>query len=156
MQIRNCKESDIPAIRHFISLCKPLGVHTGYTYWVLFHYFSATCFLLEEDGEMTGYLSGMRSNTFEDVFFVWQIGVAEDCRGKGYSNLLLQKAAEAARRLKCRTMQFTIEPENSKAYNAFSGFAKRNNLKMSTLGKAKYPHSTRETIGHDTIYEVIL
>ena len=156
MPIRNCTEDDIKAIRHFVSLCKPLGVHTGYTYWVLFHYFGGSCFLLEENGTTVGYVSGMKSDTFKDVFFLWQIGVAQESRGQGCAYLLLQEAVKAAKQLQCKAIQFTIESDNEPSFNTFSGFAKRNNLKMSSLGEMSYPHSVRESMEHETIYEIAL
>lgn len=156
MQIRNCKQDDIQKVRHFVSLCKPLGVHTGYTYWMLFHYFGESCYLMEENGVPIGYVSGMKSNTFKDVFFLWQIGVAQEFRGKGYSYLLLEKVVEAAKKLGCKTMQFSIEPDNEASFKTFSGFAKKNNLKMATLGEIKYPHSIRETMEQETLYEITI
>ncbi len=156
MQIRNCRQEDIQKVRHFVSLCKPLGVHTGYTYWMLFNYFHESCFLMEENGQLIGYVSGMQSNTFEDVFFLWQIGVAEECRGRGYSYLLLEKAVEAAKKLGCKTMQFSVETASKTGLKAFSGFATKNNLKMSAIGEINYPHSVRETMEQDTLYEITI
>jgi L-2,4-diaminobutyric acid acetyltransferase len=105
MQIRTCTPGDIQQVRHFVGQCKPLGVHTGYTYWVLFHNFSETCFVIEEEGKIVGYVSGMKSGTLPDVFFVWQIGVAEEMRGKGYSYLLLEEILEAAKKMRCTKLQ---------------------------------------------------
>jgi len=156
LQIRNCKPDDILTVRRFVSLCKPLGVHTGYTYWMLFNYFGDSCFLMEENGVPIGYISGMKSSTFKDVFFLWQIGVAAEFRDRGYAYLLLEKAMEAAKRLDCKVMQFSIESASEVGYKAISGFAKRNNLKMSALGEIKYPHSVRETIEQDTLYEITI
>jgi L-2,4-diaminobutyric acid acetyltransferase len=156
LQIRNCTEEDIKATRNFVSLCKPLGLHTGYTYWMLFHYFGQSCFLMEEDGAPIGYVSGMKSDTFKDVFFLWQIGVAPEFRGRGYAYLLLHEAVKAAKRLECTAIQFTIEADNNASFNTFSGFAKKNNLKMSSVGELKYPHSVRETMEEETIYEIVL
>jgi L-2,4-diaminobutyric acid acetyltransferase len=156
LKIRTCKEEDIAKVRHFVSLCKPLGVHTGYTYWMLFRFFGESCFLMEEKGKVVGYVSGMKSNTFAHVFFVWQIGVGQESRGKGYAYRLLEKAVEAAKGLGCTAIQFTIEPDNEASLGAFSGFAKKNDLKMHARGKIHYPHSVRETVEEETIYEITI
>lgn len=156
MDIRTCKETDIATVRHFVSLCKPLGVHTGYTYWMLFRFFGESCFVMEENGKAVGYISGMKSDTFPYVFFVWQIGVAQECRGKGYSYLLLEKAATAAKQLGCTALQFTIEPDNEASLGAFRGFAQKKNLKIHALETIHYPHSVRETIEEETIYEIAI
>jgi len=111
---------------------------------------------MEENGTTIGYISGMKSDTFKDVFFVWQIGVAQEFRGHGYAYLLLQEEVEAAKRMGCTTIQFTIESDNKASFNTFSGFAKRNNLKMSSLGEMNYPHSIRQTIEQETIYEIAI
>ncbi len=154
MEIRTCKEDDIAKVRHFVSLCKPLGVHTGYTYWMLFRFFGESCFLMEENGKFIGYVSGMKSNTFPHVFFLWQIGVAQERRGKSYAYHLLEKVVEAAKGLGCTAIQFTIEPDNEASLGAFSGFAQKHNLKIHAQGKIHYPHSVKETIEEETIYQI--
>jgi L-2,4-diaminobutyric acid acetyltransferase len=156
MQIRTCAPGDIQKVRHFVSKCKPLGVHTGYTYWVLFHNFSGTCFVMEEEGKIVGYVSGMKSSTFDDVFFLWQIGVAEEMRGKGYSYLLLQKVLEAAKKMRCTKMQMSLEEKDGASFHAINGFAKKHNLNISVAGEARYPHSVNETMYHDTLYEIAI
>ena len=109
---------------------------------------------MEEDGLLIGYLSGMKSTTFKEVFFLWQIGFAEEFRHRGYAYLLLEKAVEIAKQMGCNAMQFSIESASDDGIRAFSGFAKRNNLKMAPLGEINYPHSVRETIEQDTLYEI--
>jgi L-2,4-diaminobutyric acid acetyltransferase len=156
MQIRTCTPDDIQKVRHFVSQCKPLGLHTGYTYWVLFHNFKESCFVMEEESKIVGYVSGLKSSTFDDVFFVWQIGVAEEMRGKGYSYLLLQKVLETAKKMRCTKMQMSLEEKDGASFHAISGFAAKHNLKMSIAGEARYPHSVKEMMYRDTLYEIAI
>jgi L-2,4-diaminobutyric acid acetyltransferase len=135
-------------------MCKPLGVHTGYTYWVMFHHFNESCFVIQDGGNIIGYVSGMKSQSHSDVFFLWQIGVAEEARGKGYSYLLLEKIFEAAKRMNCKKMQFSLEDLDGASFKSFSGFARKHNREMISVGKAKYPHSVRESWEEDTLFEI--
>jgi len=79
---------------------------------------------MEEEGKIVGYVSGMKSSTFHDVFFVWQIGVAEEMRGKGYSYLLLQKVLEAAKKMRCTKLQMSLEEKDGASSHLIKGFAK--------------------------------
>ena len=154
MQIRQCTQEDISAVQKFNSTCSPLAVHTGYTYWILYRYFAESCFVMEENGAIVGLVSGMKSSTHPDVFFLWQIGVARELRGKKLSYLLLEKIEEVAKRLNCRRMQFTIESDNDESLSMFQGFARKRGVELSAIGKAEFPHSKLNTIWVETIYEL--
>lgn len=135
MRIRNCTENDVDAVRDFVTECRPLGIHTPYTYWTLFRYFSEGCFVMEESGKIIGYVSGMKSATGKDVFFLWQLGVAKGHRGKGYSHTLIDKIAECARNCKCKRIELTIEPGNVASLGTFSSYAKKHGLNMKKIGE---------------------
>jgi GNAT superfamily N-acetyltransferase len=164
MQIRTCTTDDIQKVRQFLSQCEPLLVHDDHVYWLLFHHYGETCFLLEEEGKIVGYISGAKSPRFEEVFSVDEIGVAQEMRGKGYSYLLLQKALEAAKKLRCTKMQMfvfevhigVVEAKDGASFHVISGFAKRHNLKMSTIYDASHPGIVEETAYRDTCYEIAI
>jgi L-2,4-diaminobutyric acid acetyltransferase len=109
---------------------------------------------MEENGAIVGLVSGMKSSTHPDVFFLWQIGVARELRGKKLSYLLLEKIEEVAKRLNCRRMQFTIESDNDESLSMFQGFARKRGVELSAIGKAEFPHSKLNTIWVETIYEL--
>ena len=156
MQIRNCTTSDVDKIRQFVNSCKPLTLHTAYTYWVMFNYLSEGCFVMEEDEKAVGYASGVKSSTEEDVFFMWQIGIAEEFRGKGLSQVLIEKIVNVAKKQNCNILQLTIEPDNEASFSTFNNYAKKNNLIMETAGEAKYNDSLSGKTESETLYEIKL
>ena len=48
MIIRKCTVEDVDILRRFVDECKPLELHTPFTYWTLFNYFSNLCFLMAD------------------------------------------------------------------------------------------------------------
>ena len=78
MIIRNCTVEDVDRVRRFVDACKPLELHTSFTYWAIFNYFSNLCFLMIEDEKLIGFISGIRSSLDKDAVYLWQIGVSKE------------------------------------------------------------------------------
>lgn len=156
MIIRNLSTDDIDKIRQFVYLCKPLTLHTPYTYWVLGMYFSDSCFILEHKGRIIGYVSGIKTTAFTDTFFLWQIGIEEKYREKTYAQRLIGKVVEVAKKQKCKFLQFTIEADNKISLQTFISFAAKNDITMEKLEKAKYYDSLSEKHEEETVFQYIL
>lgn len=156
MRIRNFTSEDIDKIRQFVYLCKPLTLHTPYTYWVLSTYFSDSCFILEHKGKIIGYVSSVKSTAIADTLFLWQIGIEERFREKTYSQQLIGKVVETARKQNCKFLQFTIELDNKVSLQTFISFAAKHDLKMEKIGKAKYYDTLSENHEEETVYQFIL
>ncbi|SRR5258708_11608668 len=156
MLVRNCNEKDVDNIRQFVNLCKPLTLHTPYTYWVLFTNFSESCLLIEENNLIVGYISGIKSASLKNTFFIWQIGVRKEFRGKGYAQILIKTIIEVAKKQGCSKIQFTIEPENSISLNTFKNFAVKKNIAMKKLTTLEYHDSLSKENGLEVIYEFII
>lgn len=153
MVVRNCTDKDIDRIRQFVNLCNPLTLHTPYTYHVLFTHFFDSCLVIEENNVIIGYISGIKSSPLKATFFIWQIGIAKEFRGKGYSTLLIEKIIEIAKKQGCTSVQFTIEPDNDKSFNTFSRFAKKNNFVMNKLSTFEYYDSLSGEDNLENVYE---
>ena len=151
--VRNCTVKDIDKIRQFVNLCKPLTLHTPYTYYVLFTHFSDSCLVIEENNSIRGYISGIKSVSLKDTFFIWQIGVEKESRGKGCAYILIEKIMQIARKQGCTKVQFTIEPDNDKSFNTFNNFAKKNNISMKKLSSLKFHDSLSQENGLEIVYE---
>ena len=82
--IRRADRNDAELLQKLSSQCKPLDVHTIYTYWVIVSYFK--CFILEENDMPIGFIASIET---KDILLIWQIGILKDYRGVGYSYLLL-------------------------------------------------------------------
>ena len=130
MRIRSIESRDIGTIRVLIDICKPLDLHTPFTYWILSEYFNNTCLVLEDEETIFGYTGGMKSSSKEGVFYLWQIGLLPNYRGKGYFGLLLDRVIEEAKKTGCHSLEFSVLSNNYQSINAFSNYAKEKGLPM--------------------------
>jgi L-2,4-diaminobutyric acid acetyltransferase len=153
MKIRNITEGDIGSIREFVDYCKPLDLHTHFTYWILAKYFRNTCFVIEEGDRIIAYTGGVRGSVDSENLYLWQIGIAPEYRGKGYFAVLLDKIIISAVKLGCKTIQFSMILDNGASYNAFLKYAQDNNIVMNEVGKIKYYDSLTNEGDFEKIYE---
>lgn len=130
MKIRSMEPKDIAEVRKLIDFCKPLDLHTPFTYWILSEYFNNTCLVLEDEDAIVGYTGGMKSSSMDGVFYLWQIGLMPDYRGKGYFSMLLDKIIEEVKALGCNFLEFSVLSDNYQSINAFSNYTKKKGLPM--------------------------
>lgn len=154
MNIRKIKEEDVAEIERFISLCKPLDQHSTFTYWVLARYFDNTCFVVEENNDIVGYVSGVKSSSKPDVFYIWQIGISPEHRKKGLSSQLIRTVVEAAVSLGSKSIHVSIDPENSSSHSAFLRFAEISGLQMNKIDELELFDQTNKKKISEYIYEI--
>ncbi len=155
MNIRNCTPGDIDQVRQLVNVCKPLGLHRKGTYWVLFTYFNDSCFVLEKDKKIIGFISGMKSTSQEGVFHIWQVGVFVTHRGQGHAYKLIEKILQRAKELGCSKVQFTIEVGNDKSLGLFTKYAKKNHIPMKKLYHIGYYDSLSKERENEDAYEYL-
>lgn len=129
--MRTVTGADAALLRCLAARCRPLDVHTPYTYWVVCHFFGDGCFLLEHEGAPVGYIMTVKT---DECLFVWQIGLMEQFRGKGLSQQLIQAAAEYAGQRKL-DLQVSIAAENAASYASFSSYCREHGLAMEPCGE---------------------
>jgi len=156
MLIRNCNVGDLESIKKLVEQSKPLILHTTYTYWVLFYFFNDSCFVMEDKSKFVGFVSGMKSTALKDTFFVWQIGIILEYRGKGRASELLEKIVSRAKEMNCKKIQFSIEPDNELSYNLFSSFAKAKGLTVERVDEVKYLDFVSKEKVFENHYEIKL
>jgi len=146
--IRNIKEQDLKKIRSLVKECYPLGFHTLYTYWVISYYFSSLTFVLEDEGTIVGFISGIMSVDKPATAFIWQIGLKSSYRNKGYAQALIDKFVTSAQSLGASKVQFTIDPENTASLKAFHKYANKRGFKIEKKGilRLKDKFSEKEEI----------
>ncbi|WP_342304415.1 GNAT family N-acetyltransferase [Methanolobus sp. ZRKC5] len=154
MNIRKIREEDVTKIEKFISLCKPLDQHSTFTYWVLARYFDNTCFVVEENNEIVGYVSGVKSSSKPDVFYIWQIGISPEHRKKRLSSQLIKTVVEAAVSLGSRSIQVSIDPENNSSFGAFLRFAGDSGLQINKIDELELFDQANKKDIHEYIYEM--
>ena len=156
MRIRSCHEGDLDAIRKFVDFCRPLDLHTPFTYWVLLHFFGSTCFVMEEEGKLIGFVTAMTGSDREGVCFLWQIGVDPSYRGKHHADRLIERVVEVATAKGCRAVQVTIAPENKESFSLFSRVAAQRGLAMKRIGVVDFIDSLTGKRVFEYHYEITL
>ena len=154
MIIRNCNEEDVDKIRRFVRECEPLELHTPFTYWTLFNYFSNLCFLIAEDDMVIGFVSGIRSSLDQNVVYLWQIGVSKNSRGKNYASVLIDAFTKAVRAIECNKIQVSISPENKTSYNVFLKYVKEHSYSISKISEIKYHDQLSDKKEFEILYEI--
>ena len=153
-QLRNVTESDAPVLRALAQRCKPLDVHTPYTYWVLCKFFSGGSFLmLGENNAPVGYITSIET---ENTIFVWQIGILREYRGKGYSQALVQAVSEYAVSRE-KNMSVSVADDNQASYHAFDRFCRRHSYSLRKSGKLSLTDLNDKAFSEkESIYDIII
>ncbi|HOI76464.1 MAG TPA: GNAT family N-acetyltransferase [Methanofastidiosum sp.] len=154
MIIRNCTVEDVDRVRRFVDACKPLELHTSFTYWAIFNYFSNLCFLMIEDEKLIGFISGIRSSLDKDAVYLWQIGVSKEYRGKKYASRLIDHLIKGAIFLDCNRIQVSISPENESSYNTFLKYTKEHSYNFTKIGEVKYHDTLTGKNEYEIIYQI--
>ena len=141
-------------IRKFVKRSRPLDLHTVFAYWILFKYFDDTCFVLEEEGRIIGFVSGVISSKQPEILYLWQIGIDPAYRGRRHAETLIKRVVEIARAKGCRCLQVTIAPDNESSYKVFSRFARDHGLSFSKTGEVDVFDSFIDAKIFENLYEI--
>lgn len=152
--VRHWTEDDAALLKSLATECQPLLVNGVYVNIFLAKYFGNSCFILELDKKPIGFISGLKGSVDPTVFFLWQMGLAQDQRGKSYSTLLIERVFKAAKELNCKKVQFSIAPTIDASFHAFSRFATKNKLQMKTIEEKTYSDPLTGKQGHEVFYEI--
>lgn len=116
-----------------------LDLNSSYQYLMWCTYFSETSVVVEDKGEIVGFVSGFIQPKKPDVLFVWQVAVAESERGKGLATKMLHYLLEQEACKGTHFIEATISPSNEPSQKLFSGLARKLDTKIivSDCFKAK-------------------
>ena len=118
--VRECGPGDGPLLRHLAGRCRPLGVHTPYTYAALVFVQPSGCLVAEVCGEPVGFATTLHA---VDSLFLWQLGVLPEWRGTGVAGLLLLAVGRRMRNAGLRAVTATVDPGNTPCLAALRAFA---------------------------------
>ena len=152
-KINNITINDIPEIRKCVSECSPLDMHTPYTYWVIANFFSECSFKISYDNKIVGFITSIKS--FNNVFFIWQMGVLTDFRKMGLVQILIDNVVEVIKKQNIYSLYASIDANNIKSKHSFSKYAKNKNYILVKSGEL---HITdlliKEFAENENIYEL--
>lgn len=152
MKIRQCQPGDVPAVRRLVAALPPLGVHTAFTYWVLFRFFSEVCFVAEDRGAVVGYASGVTCLEPEGALYLWQLGVVEKHRGSGLAQRLTRAVIAAAAARGCGRLLVSIEPSNERSRGAIAKVAAAMGSELRVEDEIVLPDGLTDKVEREVLY----
>jgi L-2,4-diaminobutyric acid acetyltransferase len=119
VNIRTAEENDFLNVYDFVSNCKPLEKYYEHFYKIMLRYFGNSCFIAEFNDTIVGFVMGFASQVDDKTFFTWQIGVFSKFRGYEIGKMLLEEIEENAKKLGCKRIELTVDPENIPSQKLF-------------------------------------
>lgn len=124
--IRNPEESEFTKVYNFVCTCKPLETYGEHFFKIIFRYFKNSCFVAEFNFDIVGFVFGFKSQVDPDNYFIWQIGVSSEIRGKGIGVKLLRQIENNAKELGCKKLELTVDPKNAPSQKLFDKLKYKN------------------------------
>ncbi|MRH41753.1 diaminobutyrate acetyltransferase [Aquibacillus halophilus] len=134
-------------IWRLIKETKVLDLNSAYYYTILCKYFTDTCVVAEENGEIVGFISAFREPTEMRSIFVWQVAVDQSQRGKGLASSLLQGLLKRKECSDINYLDTTISPSNEASKALFQKLANTLKTKMvetEILHPSLFPNENHE------------
>lgn len=114
-----------------------LDVNSSYAYLLWCRDFAATSVVAEVGGRVVGFITGYIRPEAPATFFVWQVAVDADQRGRGIGVAMLEWLADTvtdpAHPLggKVRALETTVSPDNTASVAMFASLARRRGAQMT-------------------------
>lgn len=123
-----------------------LDLNSAYKYLMMAEYFSKTCVVAKENGELVGFITGFIEPDKPDTVFVWQVGVDSSQRGKGVASRMLDALLSSSGCEQVKYLEATITDDNQASQKLFKGLARKRNTScdvFETFPEDAFPE------GHD-------
>ncbi|WP_147802591.1 diaminobutyrate acetyltransferase [Alkalicoccus halolimnae] len=101
-----------------------LDLNSAYKYIMMAEYFSETCVVAKERGEVVGFITGFIQPEHPDVVFVWQVGVDSSQRGKGVGYKMLEELVNRDVTKDVKYLEATITKDNTASQSLFKKLSK--------------------------------
>jgi ribosomal protein S18 acetylase RimI-like enzyme len=85
----------------------------------MLRYFYNSCFIVEDNDKIIGFVMGFSSQADTTKFFLWQIGVTPRYRGQNIGTILLKRLENEAKNHGCKRIELTVDPENVPSQKLF-------------------------------------
>lgn len=125
LALRRPTRADGAAIWRLVEDGSVLDRNSPYVYlmWCAFH--ADASVVAERNGQLVGFVCGLRPPERPDALFVWQVAVDPGQRGLGLAGRMLDALLE---RPGVRWLEATVTPDNDPSRALFRGLARRHAL----------------------------
>lgn len=122
IKIRKPIKADGKEIFNLVKDTKVLDVNSEYLYLLQCTYFSDTCAVAVDNGKVIGFVSAFIEPKDKSHFFIWQVAVNEEYRGKGIAKQIITYLLEQQKEIEYITA--TISPSNKASESLFLKLSK--------------------------------
>ncbi len=125
MELRKASFDDYIKLYELIGEIEGIVQHPTHFYKIMITYFGNSIPIVSLNGRIVGFLLGFVSQTDPDEFFIWQLGVSPQHRGKGIAGKIMDYTLSIATESGCRRITATVETTNKPSQLLFesSGFS---------------------------------
>lgn len=106
-----------------IAACPPLDQNSAYCNLLQCEHFAAHCVLAEQGGQVIGWVSGYRPPSDPTAFFVWQVAVAPEGRGKHLASRMINHLLARPAQRGVTHFITTITDDNAASWGLFQRLA---------------------------------
>jgi L-2,4-diaminobutyric acid acetyltransferase len=116
-------KEDSKGIYELIKRSKPLDLNSEYLYLLQTVYFEGTCIAAKHEDKIIGFVSGFKVPKDDKTFFVWQLAVDKNYRGKNIAFRMLKTLFASKALADIKSIETTISPSNIASQRVFEKFA---------------------------------
>ena len=137
MEITNLKRDNIPTVVELLAQGQPFVLpHHKYVYWIMEEYFPSSNYVLSIENKIIGFICALPSID-KQCYFIWQLVVDVDYKGKGVATLLVNRIIEEAKLRAMNKLEFSISSSNNASYKLFERIANEHHSHLKTIDELK-------------------
>ncbi|MGB4611832.1 MAG: GNAT family N-acetyltransferase [Methanothermobacter thermautotrophicus] len=115
VMVRNAREEDFLAIAELAHECPPMVTERNSIYHIFTRFFSTTSFVVEDGGEIRGFLLGFISQDNPSEAYIHLLCVSPSLRGSGIARMLLERFTVTVKGMGARDIYLITKPSNHRA-----------------------------------------
>lgn len=116
--------ADGPAVTTLIAACPPLDRNSRYCNLLQCEHFAEHSIIAENSQRIIGWVSGYRPPSDPNAFFVWQVAVAAEGRGRGLANQMITQLLSRPAQRGVTHLMTTVTDDNQASWALFRGLAR--------------------------------
>lgn len=124
VQFRRPLAADGPAVTALIAACPPLDRNSRYCNLLQCEHFADHCVIAEKAGRIIGWVSGYRPPSDPKAFFVWQVAVSSEGRGRRLASRMVSALLGRPAQRGVTHLITTITDDNAASWALFRSLAR--------------------------------
>ena len=124
LQISSPTAEDAAEIHALIASCPPLDQNSLYANLIQCTHFARHCAIARSNGRVVGWISGHRPPQHQNTYFLWQVAVHRDMRGKELARHMLASILSRPEQSGTTRIETSITRSNEASWALFSSLSR--------------------------------